>query len=327
MWEDRSQQLESVMFLTSNSLMLRGARSDVDVQPFEADATRTLTIDRPPVLAGRINAQPRLAARYTPSRLAKELPFELAPRRPLFARKKTMFKDYIAGLQQVAAARRELAELGNAIVLANFGGNGAALLRFEWPVGGALTNVETAMRPLNVLYPALVEDLERQRRPLVAQVESMFEQLVAQLLCGLIEWHADDVARYVYCLRNVSVSSVARQVIESAGFITTQMDHSRVTTHSMVFHDLIEARAHPLPAKHVARPRRVDDLIACIPKWLRSFVRIVDGVEIRSETIELYRHEERWTETNTVAKPAAYQYDPALVIGDYVLTGWEPGER
>ena len=70
-------------------------------------------------------------------------------------------------------------------------------------------------------------------------------------------------------------------------------------------------------------PRAARKLVNRIPDWLASAAYIVEGQEIRVSTEERSAHIDSWTEVEAIPiVEARFDFDPALVLGEYVLTAW-----
>ena len=96
--------------------------------------------------------------------------------------------------------------------------------------------------------------------------------------------------------------------------------------HLLHIHDIVDAHRLRLGDKSIGIPARVQPIIQAIPAWLASFAEIVAGNEISSEVHEVNRKKEILRESQWVGEEITYRKDPALVIGCYVLAGWENGE-
>ncbi|QDT46146.1 hypothetical protein Pan258_01630 [Symmachiella dynata] len=180
---------------------------------------------------------------------------------------------------------------------------------------------------------------EDAKEELVRMHEEFLEQATAQFAfdlskgantyrVGTMEWFAKDVCRFSFY-----VDSVSRSLMERT---TSRMRHT---------HDLVRARKVRLPARSVNKPAECRRIIKAMPDFLHRWAYIVTGERIarKSEEAErridptlLAKTVETVVSTGKAAATATFAAadafgkrvqevvsDPALVLGDYVLTGWE----
>ena len=87
-------------------------------------------------------------------------------------------------------------------------------------------------------------------------------------------------------------------------------------------HHLIEAKKHAIGDPTLSIPRKYQELVVAIPGWLRPVVRIVSGSHTCADVVEQERKAKRWLKEEVVSSRVEVYFDPAIVIDDYVLTGW-----
>ena len=169
----------------------------------------------------------------------------------------------------------------------------------------------------------------------VGQVFETLEHMVDEQMVGLIEWFGGNVCRYHFF----------KAVVEhTAEELSGEFDDDDDIAFDMDDDDdsFVDATAQSMPIRHVHRlarhehhainafctsidnsrvviPDNVQQMIATIPDWLRPSVRVVDGTLVRELIVE--RHER-----TEVTDLPVYGWEPAVIIGHFVLTGWGPRE-
>lgn len=135
---------------------------------------------------------------------------------------------------------------------------------------------------------------------------------------------------------------------------TVEHDWERTHRHVRHTHDVVEAQKLAFlgrwsKVEETRKPFWVEDLIDDIPEYLRAVAHIVTGQQIYEQIVEEDLKTEEWTEVETstsswfeespearaarIAREAAerqrlragmslYRWDPAVVVGHYVLAGW-----
>ena len=182
------------------------------------------------------------------------------------------------------------------------------------------------------------EELRRWHQEFVETLTASFrrdlEQAAETNLVGRIEWLGDHACRFDFFEKE-----------RSRGLTTNR---TRTVQHT---HELIDARKARLPAYRVKQPARCKVLIRAMPVWMQKHAYIVTGTQIAANLDQVDEREEpnelvetaRWLtrsvrsgaqavrdsgrqigrRVNRLASSIEILKDPALVIGDYVLTGWE----
>jgi hypothetical protein len=182
-------------------------------------------------------------------------------------------------------------------------------------------------------------DLGRRHQELIDLVAGNFQrdlEAAAQAnKVGRIQWLGDRACRFDY--------------FDTERSRTLTRIHERTVKHS---HELVDARRVRLPAWSVRKPKRCREIIRVMPPWMQKHSYIVTGRQILAR-----RENIRETDTPNELAAAAHWVgrkfrqagqqvihsgagalravsrvpeitmavlrDPALVIGDFVLTGWE----
>lgn len=175
---------------------------------------------------------------------------------------------------------------------------------------------ETADRDLPDLRSALAADIAAREAALRSDLDANLDQMVRDRRVGVIDWgRKPGVCTFTFHLCRTEVETGAWKTLVG-GREREMVQRHHHTRHK---HHLIGAKAHPLPAPEVARPARVQALLDAIPPGVRGEVRLVDGTLI-SKSVDPWDEEgARWVETESIPVQTR---DPAVVLGDYVLTGW-----
>jgi hypothetical protein len=183
------------------------------------------------------------------------------------------------------------------------------------------------------------QELQTRHQELLKSIEKHFlrdlESAAQANRIGRIEWFGNRSCRFNYFDTEQSRSLTRVR--------TRKMSHT---------HDLIGARRVRLPANSVKKPRGCSRIIRAMPLWMQKHSYIVVGTQIAANIEQVDEADEpnelilaaRWAgqklqqgqkmaaraasrvaaatsrlvETTTKILP-----DPALVIADYVLFGWE----
>ncbi|MCA9064747.1 MAG: hypothetical protein KDA96_16865 [Planctomycetaceae bacterium] len=197
---------------------------------------------------------------------------------------------------------------------------------------GSMARAELAAEPTPTIAMKLIEAVRDQTLQLLSSLNRQLAYLNAIEQVGTIDWIADDVCRYSFFANKVTdrkINSSTRSRVEAnQRRTTTRNDFDRTFEHTRVTHDVIDALRHPLPADHVEMPPRVKMLVDEIPSWLHGVSAVVTGFEISEERNSRRAVVDQWSESHTTVEELPVQrrerthYDPALIIGPYVLTGW-----
>ena len=89
-------------------------------------------------------------------------------------------------------------------------------------------------------------------------------------------------------------------------------------------HDVVDTLLFPYRDYQGYIPKRVRTLLGAVPDWLDKQVKILDGTMIREQIVEQQIGIKEWDEHAPVQK---WEFEPGVLIGSYVLTGWLLGEK
>ena len=202
---------------------------------------------------------------------------------------------------------------------------------------GPELDAATVAKEPPVVMARLTKSLATSVFDMVESFFSAMEQLVDKEVFGLIEWHSDSVCKFHF-FRRLLIHQFDGQTTERTEELWDAIDDwggSRVTTttttakkgrhiHEQIRHEqqLMEAAKRPLAAPDLVIPEDVQEIVDAIPEWLAPFVRVAVGECFRERII---RHTEKTEEWSQVIERAVTYFDPAITIGEFVLTGW--GQR
>lgn len=210
---------------------------------------------------------------------------------------------------------------------------------FERP---PLLTLDLHSKPDFVVRAALLNGIRGCIHTLVKKLVLSLDCLTELEVVGLIHWLQPDACQYHF-FRHVlkvapgDVRESAREEVTDRGSVrerkrVTRVERDFVQTRSIArhVHDLVCCRNYALAgATDVPMPDRVRHLIRKIPPYLGRFLRVVTGKEVRRLIIERDILTETTTDTEesvTVREEHLYRPDPALVLGHYVLAGWDEDE-
>jgi hypothetical protein len=147
------------------------------------------------------------------------------------------------------------------------------------------------------------EDAYAEMKNRLAAGKDALAKAVSKPEVGRIEFTDGESGRYTWF--------EIQRIYELTGTVTRRVAH---TNH------IVRAKFHELPAAHVRKPALAERIIRAIPAPLYPYVRIVTGTEVVSETkVVSERKELNWL--GKLRQMAAH--DPAIVIGELCLFGWE----
>jgi hypothetical protein len=206
---------------------------------------------------------------------------------------------------------------------------------FERP---RLLTLDLHKKPDFVVRSALLDGIRGTIHTLVKKFVQGLDCLVEMEQVGLIEWIQDDGCRFHFYKNvieetNGDVRETTREDVTDRGSVRerkkttrTERDYVRSRRHARHVHDVVCAQNLLLnSSRDLKMPPRVRKLLDSSPDYVKPFMRVVTGTEVRRLMIERDLATETLTESEesvTVAEEIMYRPDPAVVIGHYVLTGW-----
>lgn len=227
------------------------------------------------------------------------------------------FRQYAETFSKLKTIGEQIDNFASLLVLQNMGAS-AKVFPFQIP---NTTMAEIAIKPKDQIWPALMEGLQQGINALREKVIVTLDDLVAQKQVGSIQWLSQTVCRFSY-FTATHRDTFLREYRNGNQLIK---EKERTHIHLMHIHDVMDANSIPLPANTVKMPERVRTLIQNFPAPLFQYGKVVVGNEIARQTMEVDRAKEIVTETQIIEP--VYRNDPALILGHYVLAGWEVGEE
>ena len=168
------------------------------------------------------------------------------------------------------------------------------------------------------------------------------DTLVNESVCGIIVRFPNQTCEYYYAytLRNIeyrglssSIDFVSEQselpkLIGPQSWVPVSVRADRSVLESRCFrrHQLIHTVESAPQYGLVQVPQFHKRVIAAVPSWLASEVKLVEGTLVGITTIDQLCDTLEDTQLLHGFSQVSYQFDPALVLGQYVLTGWGPHE-
>ena len=190
--------------------------------------------------------------------------------------------------------------------------------------------------PGDTVYETLKKSVRASVVEFVKEFFAVLERLVDKRIAGLIEWLGDNLCRYHFFKEVVIHEGVTMEETVSTSQSWLEQDYETITTKRTVENEyrLAHHEHHVTHAFHtsiansrVVVPLKVQGLIDKIPGWLAEYIDIVDGSLFRERVIERKYDEDTFTDVQTRDVPVPRMgWEPAVVIGSIVLTGWGPRE-
>jgi len=199
------------------------------------------------------------------------------------------------------------------------------------------------LRPkLQTAINEAVDDFARQFFELLAK-------LVERQFFGLVEWLPNHCCGYHFFKRVViqeNLGSLRPEILDisfddfaddsgdsraASGAVRRQRiketrghgkHYHRFARHE---HSVMNAVCTTIANSKVVMPPQVVALVKQVPDWLYPFVQVIDGDIFRERIVEQDTGVETWADVRVRDEPI-YGYEPAVIIGPYVLTGWGPRE-
>lgn len=202
------------------------------------------------------------------------------------------------------------------------------------PVSNAL-RAELVALPVEQVHARLIAASQRAASEFATQFVNVLQTLVDQHLAGLVEWVGTQACRYHFFKEVViqendglhSFRSAPHQNAAShSGWSVTTTERTRgrhIHRRARHEHHVMHAFDTTIANTKVILPAHVERLLKAVPLWLADFVRIIDGQIIRERIIEQDCRTETWEQVSVRDEPVSGP-DPAIVIDEFVLTGWGP---
>lgn len=185
----------------------------------------------------------------------------------------------------------------------------------------------------------------------VKEFSTEFFELLARLvdreLFGLVEWHPNHCCSYHFFKRvviqeNQGASQQVTTSYRNGRLAEVDSDEGDTVigtrrtktvrgkgqhTHRLARHEhgVMQAIRTSIGNSQVIMPPPVERLVNRVPAWLAPFVQVIDGQIFRERIIERDLKVAKWEDVEVRDEPIL-GWEPAVIIGPYVLTGWGPRE-
>lgn len=231
----------------------------------------------------------------------------------------------VTGEKRRAEYRRKLAEIRQS-------------LSFEFSPDGPIPENSLLVDPLELVELRIEKRLRADIDQFVNAFFEKLDELTGKNVLGNIAWDDERRCTFQYfgqvLIRNAPTLSARteRTITRQAFTKITTVDKLTVarqtTTHRTVRHEhrLENAKLESLADCSMVLPAGITEIVAAIPPWLKSVMRIVVGHCVHERIIEHDIGESVDEEVVRRESVRTERYiDPAIVLGSYVLTGW--GDR
>lgn len=198
-----------------------------------------------------------------------------------------------------------------------------------WKLPMTIVTAEITIRDLNVVFAQLKSSAETQLLGFCRTIETSLESLVDQQQIGLVEWVGGGGCRYHF-FREAIVQKGSKRDVEFVRGGMGRVDED-ITSLDVAYcrqrhvHQLMNASPVQLMNHAWAIPAHERQIIEALPEWLKDFTRIAEGTLMCSTAVEREFYRQTWT----VREPRPRRYyhdDPALILDQFVLTGWGPDD-
>jgi hypothetical protein len=216
----------------------------------------------------------------------------------------------------------------------------AAVSAIATPLEPLLT-AELIAQPVAIIQAAANAWVQEACNTVAAQLLLSLNALVELDVVGLIEWPGETACklhffRHVVVQDRVHIESTERiaegKLSEGGRLRVERWEKTKGrNTYSIERHEHHVMNAEPLSLRESTSliPREYNELVQRIPDWLQAHIRILKGDLILEKVITRKGREESWetkpTLKSSVELRSAYEIDPAITIGHFVVAGW--GER
>lgn len=159
------------------------------------------------------------------------------------------------------------------------------------------------------------------------------DELVDETVAGLANWTSPSTVQYSFVRQIVEQNLVGEKTetrrsesVDSPRVVieTKTTSVSGTNTHLFALHEhhVFDACKTTIENSAAVIPQAVQAYIEKVPDWLLPIHHIIDGKLGHKQVIEKKYRTDEWEESNSV-DVFVYGRDPALVIGDVVLIGWD----
>ncbi len=204
----------------------------------------------------------------------------------------------------------------------------AAVDRIVVPVEPVLT-AELIAQSLPVIHEAVQQWLTTAGQTIANQLVLALHTLVEMDVVGIIEWPGERACKLHFFRHTVLQDRVMSQKtstirrVERNTLSIEEWEQLRARNRYSIErheHHVMNAVAQELGQNRYPIPVEYQELMDAIPKWLRPHIRVLEGELILERIAQRLLREEHWDSQPMLRN--AYEIEPAILLGHYVLTGW-----
>ena len=204
----------------------------------------------------------------------------------------------------------------------------AALDQVIVPLKPILT-AELIAQPLPIIQDAVRQWLHDSTHTVANQLVLSLHTLVEMDVVGIIEWPGPRACKLNFFRHTIEQDRVGSRKTTTVRQVTRrtlaveEWERPRARNRYSIErheHHVMNAEARELEQTRYPIPREYNELIDCIPEWLSPHVRVLEGDLILERIVQRQIREEQWESTPKLRN--AYEIEPAILLGHYVLTGW-----
>jgi hypothetical protein len=216
----------------------------------------------------------------------------------------------------------------------------------DWFPPRNVLDAKLVSRPVPEVRRRLDQAITEAVAEFTKQLFALFAKLVDHELFGLVEWMPNNCCAYHFFKRVViQENDGASHAVNEVRFdratqrdpVTGRRHIGRRTTriaqgegrhtHRLARHqhDVMNAIRTSIDNSRVVMPPPVERLCRAVPDWLKPFVEVIDGTIFRERIIERDVRVANWEDVQVIDEPIV-GYEPGVILGSYVLTGWGPRE-
>lgn len=204
-------------------------------------------------------------------------------------------------------------------------------------------------QPLNEITPVVNNWFRESCHTIAAQLLLSMHVLVELDVVGLIEWTDETTCKLNYYRHLVTQDRIHSRQTESVQsrsndngeswmrFETWEQVEGRnryaVNCHE---HHVMNAIAQPIREAQYPIPGDKQAFLDRVPGWIRQHLRILEGNQFLERVVERKVREEEWETAPTLRSSyevettpevrSSFELDPAILLGHYVITGWDQRE-
>lgn len=216
----------------------------------------------------------------------------------------------------------------------------------DWFPPRNVLDAKLVSRPVSEVRTRLDQAITQAVTEFTKHLFALFAKLVDHELFGLVEWMPNNCCAYHFFKRVViqendgashAVNEVrfdratkrdpvtGRRIIGQRTTRIAQGEGRHTHRFARHQHDVMNAIRTSIDNSRVVMPPPVEHLCRAVPDWLKPFVEVIDGTIFRERIIERDVRVANWEDVQVIDEPIV-GYEPGVIIGSYVLTGWGPRE-